>query len=86
MFNKFTLTKVRKSKERDGETNTLLHSRIDFRKDEAGHVSTSSVARGILPPAMDLDRHTTATLIQKAMESGRMTETLTAEMWEFDPV
>lgn len=81
MFNKFTLTKVRKSKERDGETNTLLHSRIDFEGMKRDTYQLL-VARGILPPAMDLDRHTTATLIQKAMESGRMTETLTAEMWE----
>jgi phosphoglycolate phosphatase len=61
--------------------NTLLRSNIDFTtmKHETFCFLTS---RGILSNEMNLEDHTTSTLIGEAMQNKLMTDELLREMWE----
>jgi len=61
--------------------NTLLRSNIDFTamKTEIFQYLSS---QGILPGDIPLERHTTATIIEKALQTNRMTDRQTHVMWE----
>lgn len=60
--------------------NTLLSSRIDYaRMKTATH--RYLVSRGVLPEDLDVNTHSTGTLIAEAMESGKMTDEWIREMW-----
>ena len=61
--------------------NTLLRSNIDFEvmKKETYAFLTS---RGILPTDLNLQEHTTSTIIEKALLTNRMTEDVIKEMWK----
>jgi phosphoglycolate phosphatase len=61
--------------------NTLLRSRIDFGRMK-GETYAYLATSGILPEDMELERHTTSTLMDAAVRTGRMTETMVAEMWD----
>lgn len=61
--------------------NTILRSRIDFgmMKEKAfAHL----VSRGFLQECLPLERHTTATLIEEAIATGKMTASCIQAMWE----
>ncbi|MCY7486911.1 HAD family hydrolase [Paenibacillus alvei] len=61
--------------------NTILRSRIDFQamKNETYQFL---VSKEILPDGYSLDYHTTSTIIEKAIQTNRMTEELLNEMWD----
>lgn len=61
--------------------NTLLRSNIDFEmmKKETYAFLTS---KGILPTDLNLQEHTSSTIIEKALQTNRMTEDVIKEMWE----
>lgn len=61
--------------------NTLLRSTIDFagmKRDTYRFLCS----HGVLPHDLDLTVHTTSTLIEQAMASGRMTDSMVQRMWE----
>lgn len=61
--------------------NTLLRSNIDF---EAMKLETFQflVSLGLVSADLNLDHHTTATIIEKGLKSGLMTPELLEKMWE----
>lgn len=61
--------------------NTLLQSHIDYAAMKRDTYELL-VEQGMLASEMDLDRHTTSTLIQFAEESGKMTDSLSNQIWE----
>lgn len=61
--------------------NTLLSSRIDFprmKRDTFLYLAE----RGLVRPDLDLNQHTTATIISEATRSNRMSEEQLSEMWK----
>lgn len=61
--------------------NTLLRSRIDF--DQMKRETYAFLTTGqILQADLDLDTHTTSTLMAAAVSTGMMSEAMIAEMWE----
>ncbi|HZG87766.1 HAD family phosphatase [Paenibacillus sp.] len=61
--------------------NTLLRSNIDFARMKT-ETHAYLAARGVLPSGMNLEAHTTATVIEAAMNTNRMTEQWIREMWD----
>lgn len=60
--------------------NTLLRSNIDFdmMKQET---FAFLVARGIVPAELNLNEHTSSTIIEQALQTNLMTAAVTKEMW-----
>ncbi|WP_334073082.1 MULTISPECIES: HAD family phosphatase [Paenibacillus] len=61
--------------------NTLLRSRIDFEAMKQD-VYQFLVSHGILPDGFDLNRHTASTLIEAAVKTNRMNESLMKDLWD----
>ncbi|MWV44319.1 HAD-IA family hydrolase [Paenibacillus sp. HJL G12] len=61
--------------------NTILRSKIDFSTMKK-ETYRFLVLREILPSDMDLSRHTTATVIEEAIRTNRMTDRLIQEVWD----
>ena len=61
--------------------NTILRSNIDF-KAMKHETFRYLVSTGIFPNDLNLEQHTTATLIKAALETNRMTSEMIDEMWE----
>lgn len=61
--------------------NTILRSRIDFASMK-NDTFQFLVSHGILQPNVILNNHTTATIIEKAINTNLMTEQLIQKMWE----
>lgn len=61
--------------------NTLLRSTIDFPSMKRGTYKFLTT-NGVLPPDLELSNHTTATIIEEAIGTGCLSETMKQEMWE----
>jgi len=61
--------------------NTILRSRIDFASMK-NDTFQFLVSQGILPSNIILNNHTTATIIEEAMRTDKLTEKLLQKMWE----
>jgi len=61
--------------------NTILRSNIDF-EGMKQETFLFLVSRGICSKELELANHTTATIIEKATSSSKMTKELLSEMWE----
>lgn len=61
--------------------NTILSSNIDF-KIMKQKTFQYLVAKHILPPEFDVTIHTTSTLVEEALKTGRMNEEMIREMWD----
>lgn len=61
--------------------NTILRSKIDFGAMKA-KTFAHLVSRGFLPECLPLERHTTATIIEEAIATGKMTAACIQAMWD----
>lgn len=61
--------------------NTLLQSSIDFKAMKQA-IYAFLVSEGVLPAQLDLDRHTSSTIIKEAVQTKLMTEQQLSQMWD----